>query len=211
LDEEIPSRGFATQFCVGVSYWSSVRIDNDLYYTTSTCLSEDRNDNSILFYFVFPSYRVTVLMRSGDVVCYLNKYLVVTAINTLYNQNDNTKDVKDMNNWSSGGGQKSETFLGKSQETKQAYAAPSSIAMTDGGSKSNMGSGIVIDANHDQIDKKKNDIYKDRTAVRGLLVKVVKMLFLCNCDPYIIPYSNLYSHWSDYVAHRIVTSHSMTR
>jgi tellurite resistance-related uncharacterized protein len=29
--------------------------------------------------------------------------------------------------------------------------------------------------------------------VRGLLVKVVKMLFLCNCDPYIIPYSNLYS------------------
>jgi hypothetical protein len=84
-----------------------------------------------------------------------------------YNQNDNTKDDEDMNNWSAGGGQKSETFLGKSQETKQAYAAPSSSAMAGGGSKSNMGSGIVIDANHDQIDKNKNDIYKDRTAGSG--------------------------------------------
>jgi hypothetical protein len=29
--------------------------------------------------------------------------------------------------------------------------------------------------------------------VRGLLVNVVRMLFFCNCDPYRIPSSNLYS------------------
>jgi hypothetical protein len=39
--------------------------------------------------------------------------------------------------------------------------------MAGGGSKSNMGSGIVIDADHDQSDKNKNDIYKDRAAGSG--------------------------------------------
>ena len=63
-------RGFATQFCVGVNYWSSVHIDNDCYYTTMSCLSEEDNDTSILFYFVFPSYKVAVAMRSGDVLCF---------------------------------------------------------------------------------------------------------------------------------------------
>jgi hypothetical protein len=63
-------RGFATQFSVGVNYWSSVHIEKDFYYKTLSCLSSDRNDKSILFYFVFPSYGVSVPMRSGDVICF---------------------------------------------------------------------------------------------------------------------------------------------
>jgi hypothetical protein len=70
LDKDTSTRGFSTQFCVGVDYWSSVHIDNDFYYTTLSCLSKNTNDTSILFYFVFPSYRVAVPMHSGDVVCF---------------------------------------------------------------------------------------------------------------------------------------------
>jgi hypothetical protein len=70
LDEETSGRGFATQFCGGVNYWSRVHINNNFYYTTLSCLSEDMNYNSILFYFVFPSYIFAVPMRSGDVVCF---------------------------------------------------------------------------------------------------------------------------------------------
>jgi hypothetical protein len=33
LDEGTARRGFATQFCVGVNYWSSVHIDNHFYRT----------------------------------------------------------------------------------------------------------------------------------------------------------------------------------
>jgi hypothetical protein len=62
-------RGFSTQFCIGVDYWLSVHINKDFYYTTLSCFSEDTSKNSLLFYFVFPSYRVAVPMRSGDVVC----------------------------------------------------------------------------------------------------------------------------------------------
>jgi hypothetical protein len=68
-DKDTSTRGFATQFCMGVDYWSRIHIDNNFYYTTLSCLSEHTDDNSILFYFLFPSYRVYVTMRSGDFVC----------------------------------------------------------------------------------------------------------------------------------------------
>jgi hypothetical protein len=70
LDKEKYTRGFATQICVGVDYWSSIHIDNDFYYTNLSCLYDNMDDNSILFYFVFPSYRVAVPMHSRDVVCF---------------------------------------------------------------------------------------------------------------------------------------------
>jgi hypothetical protein len=70
LDKETSTRGFATQFCVGVDYWSIIHINNMFYYTTLSYLSDNMDDNSILFYFVFPSYRFAVPMRSGDVVCF---------------------------------------------------------------------------------------------------------------------------------------------
>jgi hypothetical protein len=69
LYNETSRRGFATKFCVGVDYWSSVHINNNFYYATLSFLSKNMNDNSILFYFVFPSYRVSVPMRSGDAGC----------------------------------------------------------------------------------------------------------------------------------------------
>jgi hypothetical protein len=70
LYKETSTRGFATQFCVGVDCWSSIHINNDFYYTNLSCLSDNMDDNSILFYFVFPSYRVAVPIRSGDDVCF---------------------------------------------------------------------------------------------------------------------------------------------
>jgi hypothetical protein len=68
LDKETSRIGFVTKFYVGVDYWSSIHINTDFYYTTLSCLSEDKHDNSILFYFMFPSYRVAVTMHSGDVI-----------------------------------------------------------------------------------------------------------------------------------------------
>jgi hypothetical protein len=59
-----------TQIAVGTNYWSCVHIDDDYYYTTLSCLSPVPNDRSILFYFVFPSYKVAVPMRSGDVMIF---------------------------------------------------------------------------------------------------------------------------------------------
>jgi hypothetical protein len=70
LDKDMSTRGFATQFCVGLYYWLSIHIDNYFYYTTLSCLSKNTDDNSILFYFMFPSYRVDVPMGFGDVVCF---------------------------------------------------------------------------------------------------------------------------------------------
>jgi hypothetical protein len=70
LEKYTSTRGFATQFCVDVGYWSSIHIDNDFYYTILSCVSEEMDDNSILFYFMFPSCRVTVPMLPGDVVCF---------------------------------------------------------------------------------------------------------------------------------------------
>jgi hypothetical protein len=69
LDKDTSTRGVSTQFCVGVDYWSSIHIDNNFYCTNLSCLSKNTDDNSILFYFVCPSYRVAVPMHYGDVVC----------------------------------------------------------------------------------------------------------------------------------------------
>jgi hypothetical protein len=79
-DKDTSKRGFSTQFCVGVDYWSSVHINHDFYYTTLSFLSENTNDNSILFYFVFPSYIVAVPMRSGDVVFSILLFTIVALI-----------------------------------------------------------------------------------------------------------------------------------
>jgi hypothetical protein len=49
LDKDTSTRGFATQFCVGVDYWLSIHIDNDFSYTTLSCVSKKMDDNSILF------------------------------------------------------------------------------------------------------------------------------------------------------------------
>jgi hypothetical protein len=70
FDEGTVMRGFATQFCVGVNYWSSVHTKKDFYYNTLSCLSADRNGKSIIFYFVFPSYGVVAPMHSGVVICF---------------------------------------------------------------------------------------------------------------------------------------------
>jgi hypothetical protein len=68
-------------------YWSSIHINTDFYYTTLSCLSENTDDNSILFYFVFPFYRVAVPMRSGDVVFSILLFTIAALIHEIWNQN----------------------------------------------------------------------------------------------------------------------------
>lgn len=60
----------ATQFSVGLEYWSVAHKDDDYYYTTLSCLSrKDTDHDKILYYFVFPTYKLAVpSMRSGDVL-----------------------------------------------------------------------------------------------------------------------------------------------
>lgn len=59
----------ATQFSVGVEYWSVAHRDDDYYHTTLSCLSSKETDHEkILYYFVFPSYKLAVPMKSGDIL-----------------------------------------------------------------------------------------------------------------------------------------------
>jgi hypothetical protein len=58
----------ATAFAVSCDYWSAIKVDDDYYYTTLSCVFEKVNDRSILFYFCFPTYGMDVPMYSGSLI-----------------------------------------------------------------------------------------------------------------------------------------------
>ncbi|CAJ1962800.1 unnamed protein product [Cylindrotheca closterium] len=59
----------ATQFSVGIRYWSVAHTDDDYYFTTLSCLSKNEADHDkVLYYFIFPSYKVAVPMKLGDII-----------------------------------------------------------------------------------------------------------------------------------------------
>jgi hypothetical protein len=60
----------ATAFAVGCDYWSAIHVDDDYYYTTLSCVAEKVNYRSILFYFCFPTYGMSVPMYSGSVISF---------------------------------------------------------------------------------------------------------------------------------------------
>ena len=61
----------STQFSVGVEYWSRSHSDDDFFYTTLSCLSDDPDDcDEVLYYFVFPKWGVAVPLRSGDIIAF---------------------------------------------------------------------------------------------------------------------------------------------
>ena len=60
-----------TDLAVGDNYWSKSHIDNDFYFTSLSVLSKQSGDNDkILYYFIFPIYKVMVPMVSGDVLLF---------------------------------------------------------------------------------------------------------------------------------------------
>jgi len=72
-EEGIPSveescGSLATQFSIGKNYWSPVHVDNDNFYTTLG--GHGSVPGAILFYFVFPTYKVAVPMRAGDLLVF---------------------------------------------------------------------------------------------------------------------------------------------
>lgn len=63
------NRAKATQFSVGLEYWSVAHRDDDYYHTTLSCLSNKGTDHDkTLYYFMFPCYKIAVPLKSGDVL-----------------------------------------------------------------------------------------------------------------------------------------------
>ena len=73
---KLPSIGndgicYATQFSIGVDYWSPIHVDNDFFYTILSCLTPNEEDiGKILYYFCFPDYGIKIPMRSGDILVF---------------------------------------------------------------------------------------------------------------------------------------------
>ena len=63
--------GVATQFSIGVNYWSGAHIDDDNFFTILSCLSnDDKVHDEIMYYFCYPEYNLAIPMRSGDVLIF---------------------------------------------------------------------------------------------------------------------------------------------
>ena len=61
----------ATALAVGENYWSRSHTDQDFYFTSLSVLSRHHCDNNkILYYFIFPMYKIMVPMVSGDVLLF---------------------------------------------------------------------------------------------------------------------------------------------
>ena len=64
-------KSMATALALGENYWSQSHTDNDFYYTVLSVLAKEPVDNNkILYYFVFPCYKMMIPMTSGDVLLF---------------------------------------------------------------------------------------------------------------------------------------------
>jgi hypothetical protein len=50
-------------------YWCVIHVDDDIF-STLYVLSHDMNDDDILHYFLSPTYKADVTMRSGDILLF---------------------------------------------------------------------------------------------------------------------------------------------
>lgn len=63
--------GIATQFSIGVNYWSGAHVDTHYFFNFLSCLAEDGKDpDDIMYYFCFPEYKIAIPLRSGDVIVF---------------------------------------------------------------------------------------------------------------------------------------------
>ena len=71
VDEAKKKIPMATALAIGENYWSKSHIDNDFYFTSLSVLSKhSRDTQKILYYFIFPMYKIMVPMVSGDVILF---------------------------------------------------------------------------------------------------------------------------------------------
>jgi len=68
------SEGLSTQLSVSQNYWPPSHIDDDAFYSTlSVCpktYCRKRFKDEVLYYFVFPQYKLYVPMRAGDILIF---------------------------------------------------------------------------------------------------------------------------------------------
>ena len=71
VEDSKRTKTMATALAVGENYWSKSHTDNDFYYTALSVLSKNIEDNDkILYYFIFPKFKLMVPMTSGDVLLF---------------------------------------------------------------------------------------------------------------------------------------------
>lgn len=63
---------YATQFSVGVNYWSPIHDDDDFFWTTLSVMDKNGtcDKHKVLHWFVFPEYNVAVPLCSGDILIF---------------------------------------------------------------------------------------------------------------------------------------------
>lgn len=67
----IASKACSTQFSVGYNYWSKVHSDDDYFFTHLSCVAEDPcHHDDLLYYFVYPEYKLMVPLKSGDLIVF---------------------------------------------------------------------------------------------------------------------------------------------
>ena len=60
--------GIATQFAIGKAYCSRVHSDDDFFLTTLSLYDAEAEPDEVLYNFCFPTYRIAIPMRSGDII-----------------------------------------------------------------------------------------------------------------------------------------------
>lgn len=67
----LTSKACSTQFSVGHNYWSKVHSDDDYFFTHLSCVAEDpRHHDDLLYYFLYPEYKLMVPLKSGDLIVF---------------------------------------------------------------------------------------------------------------------------------------------
>ena len=62
--------GIATQFALSIGYCSGAHDDNDFFIAHLAVYDDIAEPGEILYYFCFPTYRIAVPMRSGDIIVF---------------------------------------------------------------------------------------------------------------------------------------------
>ena len=90
----ITEKGCATAMLIGKAYWSKIHIDYNFHLTIMTVLAPECNnkdktpecknkDKEIIYYFIFPTYKIAVPMISGDVVLFIPR-IIHSCLNPRY-------------------------------------------------------------------------------------------------------------------------------
>ena len=78
----------ATALSIGRNYWSQAHVDKDFYFTRLTVLApedlpHEHFHGKVLYYFVFPTYKIRIPLKSGDVL-FFNPLILHSCSNPRY-------------------------------------------------------------------------------------------------------------------------------